>query len=245
MIRAIIVDDELKSIENLIWELGSFKEDIKVIQTFTNPKEAINFLRESTVDVIFLDIEMPSIDGFTLLDRLKNNDDFAVVFTTAYSEYALKAIRKGAYDYLLKPISNLQLKEAIERVKKRKSSTININKLENILVEFNNQQIKKRIGVHTDGCLNFIELNKIIYAEADGSYTRLVMEEEKDIILSKNLKDVTNMLGDKLFYRIHNSYVVNLQKIKKFFKTEAYLVMDNNKKIPVSRHKKNDLLNYF
>lgn len=244
MIRAIIVDDESKSIENLIWELGSFKDHIKVIQTFTCPKEAILFLEKNTIDTIFLDIEMPSMNGFTFLDKL-NSNDFAIVFTTAYSEHALRAIRKGAYDYLLKPISNSQLKEAIERIKKRKSPTINIDTLENILVDFNNKQTKKRIAVHTDGCLTFIELHKIIYAEADGSYTRLIIQGEKDIVLSKKLKDVTNMLGDKLFYRIHNSYVVNLQKIKKFFKTEAYLVMDNNKKIPVARHKKNDLLNHF
>jgi len=245
MIRAIIVDDESKSIENLIWELGSFKDDIKVIQTFTNPKEAILFLEKNTVEAIFLDIEMPSMNGFTFLDKLKSNSEFAIIFTTAYSEHALKAIRKGAYDYLLKPVSNSQLKEAIERVKKRKSPTINIDALEDILVDFNNQQTKKRIAVHTDGCLTFIELHKIIYAEADGSYTRLIIDGEKDIILSKKLKDVTNMLSDKLFYRIHNSYVVNLQRIKKFFKTEAYLVMDNNKKIPVARHKKNELLNHF
>ncbi|MDE1208275.1 LytR/AlgR family response regulator transcription factor [Tenacibaculum larymnensis] len=244
MIRAIIVDDESKSIENLIWELGSFKDHIKVIQTFTCPKEAILFLEKNTIDTIFLDIEMPSMNGFTFLDKL-NSNDFAIVFTTAYSEHALRAIRKGAYDYLLKPISNSQLKEAIERIKKRKSPTINIDTLENILVDFNNKQTKKRIAVHNDGCLTFIELHKIIYAEADGSYTRLIIQGEKDIVLSKKLKDVTNMLGDKLFYRIHNSYVVNLQKIKKFFKTEAYLVMDNNKKIPVARHKKNDLLNHF
>ncbi|MBE7629797.1 LytR/AlgR family response regulator transcription factor [Tenacibaculum piscium] len=244
MIRVIIVDDELKSIENLIWELGSFKDDIIVTQTFTEPKEAISFLKTNSIDAIFLDIEMPSMNGFTFLDKVKSND-FAIIFTTAYGEHALKAIRKGAYDYLLKPISNSQLKEAIERIKQRKSSAINIDAFEDFLLDYNNNQTKKKIAVHTDGCLTFIEVQKIIYAETDGSYTRLTIENQKDIFLSKNLKDVTSMLDTKLFYRTHNSYVVNLQKIKKFFKTEAYLIMDNNKKIPVARHKKNELLNHF
>ncbi|RKF03461.1 LytTR family two component transcriptional regulator [Tenacibaculum lutimaris] len=243
MIKAIIVDDESKSIENLIWELGSFKDDIKVLQTFTDPKEAILFLKSTKIDALFLDIEMPSMNGFTFLDKI--NNDFAVIFTTAYSEHALKAIRKGAYDYLLKPINHLHLKEAINRVKKRKISTVDLSAIEKILSNLNKQETKKRIAVYTDGCITFIELHKIIYAEADGSYTRLIIESEKEIMLSKKLKEVANLLDNNSFYRIHNSYIVNLHKIKKFFKTEAYLIMDNNKKIPVARHKKNELLNHF
>lgn len=244
MIRAIIVDDESKSIENLIWELGSFKSDIKIIQTFTEPKEAILFLEKNIVDAIFLDIEMPSMNGFTFLDKLKDND-FAIIFTTAYSEHALKAIRKGAYDYLLKPINHSHLKEAINRVKKRKLATVDLSDIEKVLSNLNKQETKKRVAVHTDGYMTFIELHKIIYAEADGSYTKLIIENEKEIMLSKKLKDVADLLGGNFFYRIHNSYIVNLHRIKKFFKTEAYLIMDNNKKIPVARHKKNELLNHF
>lgn len=243
MIHAIIIDDEPKSIQGLLWELGSFKSDITVVETFTNPEKAIDFLKENTVDAVFLDIEMPLMNGFTFLESF-NEINFSVIITTAYSEYALKAIKKEAHDYLLKPVNESHLKETIEKIKKRKSVASTSEKFEKILLDFNHKLSKKRISVSVDGCLLFIEPEKILYAEAEGSYTTLFIENEKGIVLSKKIKEVEEILQDsKIFFRIHNSFVVNLQKIKKFYKTDSYVVMQNNKKIPVSRSKKSDFLN--
>lgn len=244
MIKAILLDDENKSIEILMWELGSFKEDIEVLATFTDPEEALIFLKKNTVDVIFLDIEMPTMDGFTFIDQL-NNKDIAIVFVTAYSEHALRAIRKEAYDYLLKPINSNHLKESIEKIKKRKLSHGSIESLEKVLLNLSYPHVDKKIPIHTDGCLVFIESNKIIYAKADGSYTKLIIQGEKDLLISKKLKEIEEMIDSQNFYRVHHSYLVNLQKIKRFYKTEGYLIMDDASKIPVSRGKKNDFLNQF
>ena len=245
MIRAIIVDDESRSIRNLLWELGSFKNEIEVVDSFTEPEKALLFLQSHTVDVVFLDIEMPTMDGFMFLEQV-GDVHFSVVITTAYNEYALKALKKEAHDYLLKPINESHLKETIEKLKKRRKATDTSSQMfEKILVEFNEKLSNKRIAVSTDGCLIFIESQKIICAEADGSYTTLYVEGEKDILLSKKLGEVEKLLEGKNFYRIHNSYIVNLYKIKKFHKTDGYVIMENNKKIPVSRSKRIDFLSQF
>lgn len=241
MIRAIIVDDEAKSIQGLLWELASFKDEVTILETFTEPKEALSFLKTNSIDAIFLDIEMPSMDGFSFLDAV-DIINFSVIITTAYSEYALKAIKKEAHDYLLKPVNESHLKETIKRIKKRKSYGTTSEKFEQILVDFNNKLSKKRISISVDGCLLFIEPEKILYAEAEGSYTTIFIENEKDIVLSKKIKEVEELLNNSCFFRIHNSYIVNLHKIKKFFKTDSYVMMENNKKIPVSRSKKSDFL---
>lgn len=242
MIRAIIVDDEPKSIQGLLWELGGFKEEITIIESFTNPKEALSFLKTNTIDAVFLDIEMPIMDGFSFLDAV-GEINFSVIITTAYNQYALKAIQKEAHDYLLKPVTETRLKEAIEKIKKRKQKSNTSEKFEQMLVHFNEKLSKKRIAINTDGCLLFIEPDKVMYAEAEGSYTTLFIENEKEIVVSKKMKDVAEMLNGSNFFRIHNSYIVNLYKIKKFLKTDSYVVMENGKKIPVSRSKKNDFLN--
>lgn len=245
MIRAIIVDDEPRAIRNLLWELGSFKNDITILESFNNPNEALEYLKSNTIDVLFLDVEMPIMDGFMFLEKLQSIN-FSIVFTTAYSEYALRAIKKEAHDYLLKPISEADLKETIEKLKKQKYQINNPSEIfERILVEFNDTLSTKRIAVHTDGCLIFIESQKIIYAQAEGSYTTLVVEDEKDILLSKKLGEVEKMLPEKAFYRVHNSYIVNMNKIKKFYKNDGYVILENNKKIPVSRSKRGDFLNQF
>lgn len=241
MIRAIIIDDEPKSIRGLIWELGSFKDEVLVVESFTEPKEALSFLENNTVDAVFLDIEMPTMDGFTFLDEV-DDINFSVIITTAYNEYALRALKKEAHDYLLKPINKNHLQEAIEKIKKRKAIGNIPEKFEKILIDFNNKLSKKKIAVNTDGCLLFVELERIICAEADGSYTTLFIEDEKDIVISKKIKEVEKMLESNVFFRVHNSFIVNLHKIKKFYRTDSYLVMENNKKVPVSRSKKEDFL---
>lgn len=244
MIRAIIVDDEPKSIRGLLWELGSFKDEIEVIDSFTQPEKALEFLQSHTVDAVFLDIEMPTMDGFTFLEKV-GEANFSVIITTAYSEYALKAIKKEAHDYLLKPVNEEHLKATIKRIKKRKKSALLPEAFEEMLVNFNKKLSNKKIAINTDGCLVFIESEKIISAKADGSYTLLYIENEKEILLSKKLGEVEKILEGGNFYRVHNSYIVNLYKIKRFHKTDGYITMENNQKIPVSRSKKVDFLNQF
>lgn len=244
MIRAIIIDDEPRAIQSLLWELASFKSEIAVIDSFTEPEEAIEFLKENKIDACFLDIEMPTMDGFSFLERIGNHD-FSVIITSAYDEYALKALKEEAHDYLLKPISNRHLRETIDKIKKQKSLNINSNFFEKMLLDFNDNLLHKRLSFNINGCLIFVDANKIVYAEAEGNYAVIYTDDNEKLILTQKLKEVEAMLNTKHFYRIHNSYIVNLSKIRKYIRNEGLVIMENNKEIPVSRSKKNDFISQF
>jgi two-component system LytT family response regulator len=241
MIRAVIVDDEQKAIDSLTWELAKFKDNIEIVKTFNKPEEAIQYLNSHTVDCLFLDINMPTMDGFQFLDKLSNRD-FAVVITTAYNEYALKALKHEAIDYLLKPIDSDDLKNTLNKIKKHNSNNIPLSKIEEVLVNFNKNFNQKRISINTDGKLVFLETDNIIFVESEGNYSTFVMADKQKIVVTKKLKEVNAILPENYFFRIHNSYIVNLNKIKEFIKNDGYVVMQSNDRIPVARQRKSDFL---
>ena len=244
MLKAVIIDDEPKAIQGLSWELSNFNEEIEIVATFTEPEKALHYLKSTAIDCLFLDVEMPTMDGFQFLEKL-DTKDFAVIITTAYNEYAIKALKKEAIDYLLKPIDTDDLKEAIVKIKKYNSRNVNADKFEKILLNFNDKLNHKKITINTDGKLVFLEPNDILYAESDGNYATLFLQNSKKIVLTKKLKEVGELLPDDSFFRIHNSFIINLNKIKEFLKTDGYVVLENNKKIPVSRQRKSDFLGKF
>ena len=244
MLKAVIIDDEPKAIQGLSWELSNFSDEIEVIATFTEPEKALYYIKSTAIDCLFLDVEMPTMDGFQFLEKL-DHKDFAVIITTAYNEYAIKALKKEAIDYLLKPIDSDDLKEAILKIKKYNSRVTNADKFEKILLNFNEKLSQKKITINTDGKLVFLEPDDILYAESDGNYATLFLRNNKQIVLTKKLKEVGELLPDDHFFRIHNSYIINLNKIKEFLKTDGYVVLENNKKIPVSRQRKSDFLGKF
>ena len=241
MIKAVIVDDEPKAIQSLTWELSNFKDDIEVIKTFTSPEDAIDYLDNSELDCLFLDIQMPTMDGFQFLGKLTNKD-FAVVITTAYNEFAIKALKHEAIDYLLKPIDSDDLKETIKKVKKHSSKKFNSNKIEEVLVNFNSKFNQKKITINTDGKLIFLDADDILFVESDGNYSTIVLEKDPKIVITKKLKEMSEVLPENQFFRIHNSYIINLKKIKEFIKSEGYVVMESNDRIPVARQRKSDFL---
>lgn len=241
MIKAVIVDDEPKAIQSLSWELSNFSDDIQIIETFSNPELAIDYIEEHDLDCLFLDIQMPTMDGFQFLDKLTNKD-FAIVITTAYNEYAIKALKHEAIDYLLKPIDSDDLEETIKKIKKFNSRLINSSKIEEVLQNFNTKFDKKKITINTDGKLLFLDAELIIFIESDGNYSTIYMEDGQKIVLTKKLKEVNAILPEHYFFRIHNSYIVNLNRIKEFIKNEGYVVMQSQHKIPVARQRRSDFL---
>lgn len=244
MLKAVIIDDEPKAIQGLTWELSNFGDEIEVIATFTEPEKALYYINSTDIDCLFLDVEMPTMDGFQFLEKL-DTKDFAIVITTAYNEYAIKALKKEAIDYLLKPIDSDDLKEALAKIKKYNSRVTNSDKFEKILLNFNEKLSHKKITINTDGKLVFLEPDDILYAESDGNYATLFLLNNKKIVLTKKLKEVGELLPEDSFFRIHNSFIINLNKIKEFLKTDGYVVLENNKKIPVSRQRKSDFLGKF
>jgi two-component system LytT family response regulator len=241
MLEAVIVDDEIKALQSLSWELTNFSDEINVSASFTNPFEALDYLRDHTPDCLFLDIEMPTMDGFQFIQKLTNKN-FPVVITTAYNQYAIKALKNEAIDYLLKPIDTDDLQATILKIKKYNAKNFTAERLEQILLNFNSRSLNKKITLNTDGKLLFLESDEILYAESDGNYSTIYLTDGQKIVLTKKLKEVNELLPSDSFFRIHNSYIINLNKIKEFLKTDGYVVLKSNHKIPVSRQKKSDFL---
>ncbi|MFL0139376.1 LytTR family DNA-binding domain-containing protein, partial [Tenacibaculum maritimum] len=204
MLRAVIVDDEPKAIQSLSWELSNFNKDVKVIETFTDEEEGISYLNKNEVDCLFLDIEMPTMDGFQLLERLTNKN-LAIVITTAYNEYAIKALKNEAIDYLLKPIDSDDLGETITKIKKFHNKTDNFQKFERILSSFSEKFNRRKIILSTDGKLIFLDDSEIIFVESDGNYCSIYTTNGKKIVVTKKLKEINSLLPEEHFFRIHNS----------------------------------------
>ena len=241
MIKAVIVDDEPKAIQSLCWELNHFSDDIEVINTFSSPEDAIEYLNHNTPDCLFLDIQMPTMDGFQFLEKL-NNDNFPVVITTAYNEFAIKALKHEAIDYLLKPIDSDDLEETIKKIKKYHSRVSNSLKIEEALSNFNTIHDQKKITINADGKLIFLNVDDLVFVESDGNYSTLVTTDGQKLLITKKLKEVNDILPEHYFFRIHNSYIINLSKIKEFIRKEGYVLMESNHKIPVARQRKSDFL---
>ena len=239
LLKVVILDDEPKAVESLKWELTTFCSNVEIVATFTNPLEAQPYLKQHDVDCIFLDIEMPQMDGFRFLDELPNRE-FAVIITTAYDQYALHAIKERALDYLLKPIDSDDLIEAVKRVEKHKKSVTINDTLEELLINLSNQNSNKgsRIGFSFDGKIIFLTSDEIMYCESDGNYTNIHLQKGKKLLISQTLKKVEEKLPKDTFYRVHNSFIINLNQVREYLKTDGYIVLMNEKKIPVSRNRK-------
>lgn len=237
MLQVILIDDEPKALKGLEWELVNNCEGVEIQGTFTDPEEALVYLRNHRPDVVFLDIQMPEMDGFQFLEHFEQRS-FSVVFVTAYDEYALKAIKENAKDYLLKPIDTEVLQETIQKLKFEKRQKPSIDILEEVLLE----ATPKRIAIPIDGKLLFFTPDEILYCESDGNYSRLFLTNQKTLFLSKKLKEMEDILPKKIFFRIHNSYIINLQKVREYLKKDYYVVLENGTKLPVSRYRKSNFL---
>jgi len=232
MLDIVIIDDDDKAIEVLEWELSKFADRINVCAKFTAALEGLDFIRNNKIDALFLDIQMPTLSGFDLL-KLLPEKNVKVIITSSYSTYGIKAVKEDVFDYLLKPIDSEDLIKTI--VKLEQSITHQTTKSIN---NFNNVYKGEKISLETEGKLILIPTNTISYVEADGNYVTFYLNTNKKIVASKRLKDICEMLDTTIFYRIHNSYLVNLTKIKEVIKNQNYIVLENNKKIPISRQRK-------
>lgn len=242
MIKAIIVDDELTAIRSLKWEIENFCNDIEVVDSFSNPLEAISAINYIKPDCVFLDIEMPEMDGFQLLEKLQFRD-FDLIITTAYDSYALKAFKESAIDYLLKPVDTDDLLKSVARIKISKSKNTLGKELYKVIENITPKSTFSKIMIPLAGKTIFVNPNEVIYCKSDGNYTEIFFKNAKKEVLAKKIKDVELILNHSLFYRVHNSYLINIQHIKEFVRSDGqYLVLENSVTIPVSRSKKSALL---
>lgn len=244
MVRAVIVDDESGAVESLKWEISQFCKEISVVEAFTDPLEAVSGINYLKPDCVFLDIEMPQLDGFQLLERLSFRN-FDLIFTTAYDSYALKAFKQDAIDYLLKPIDSDDLVKAVNKIKANKASD-NLGAEVKKALEMLDTRKRSKIALSFVDKTMFVKVEDILYCKSDGNYTHIFLTGGRKEMLSKKIKEVEAMIGNKNFFRTHNSYLVNLACVREFIKSDGqYLVLDDGSSVPVSRSRRSDLMQFL
>jgi two-component system LytT family response regulator len=243
MIKVLIIDDENHCIITLNHLLSTLKE-VNIVATTQDSTQAKELIEKHQPDIVFLDIEMPQLNGFDVLNQFETIP-FKVVFTTAYDQYAIKAIRLNALDYLLKPIDAHDIAAVIEKFKMNKMQ-ISKNQLTH-LQQFINGKMQDTIALSTQEGLLFVKIDEIMYFEASGCYTYIVMNDKSKHLASKTLANFEEVLLDNpIFFRAHKSNIVNLKFIKQYIRGEGgEIIMQDGNNIALSRNKKQEFLNLF
>ncbi len=242
MLTALIIDDEEKGRIVLKQKLAVHCPNVSVIGEADGGDSGKAMIETFRPDVVFLDIEMPGTNGFDMLNNL-NEKNFHLIFTTAYNQYAIKAIKFAAFDYLLKPIDIEELKAAISRIPNIKPNDVS-GQLEVLAINAQ-KNIKNfnRIAIPTLDGLSFFNTNELIHLDADSNYTLLYFTDDRKILASRTLKEFEDQLGEEQFIRLHNSHLVNINFISRYIKGEGgQVVLANGKVIDVSRRKKAELM---
>jgi two-component system, LytTR family, response regulator len=242
MLKAIIIDDEPYCCEVLAAMLDECCADVQVMGICNNGLDGLMQINKLSPDVVFLDVEMPKMNGFEMLEQLPSVN-FHLIFTTSYDQYALKAFRFSAVDYLLKPIDRHELQKAMQKVTQRSMPPLP-QQLEILMqkIHHTNSSVSK-IALPTMEGLQMIPIADIISCESDDNYTVFLLKNKRKIVVSSTLKEIEEILEDHHFIRVHRSYLVNLNEIEKYLKGEGgYLVMSDGSTVDVSRNKKEVLL---
>lgn len=242
MINALIIDDEPYCCEVLLMLLERHCPDVKVLAMCSSAMEGMKAIRELKPSLVFLDVEMPRMNGFEMLEQL-SVINFDLVFTTSYDQYALKAIRFSAIDYLLKPIDRAELEAAVKKVLNR-TSIPTAQQLEILLQKMNHTQTSiSRVAMPTMEGLLMVAIADIVACESDSNYTIVKLKDNQKIVVSRTLKEIEEMLEDHAFLRIHHSHLVNLNEVNRYVKGEGgYVVMTDGSNVDVSRSKKDNLV---
>lgn len=242
MLQTLIVDDEKRGRELLKMILATNCPEVKVIGEASNTKEAYQMILQSEPDLVLLDIEMPGGTGFDLLSKF-DEVNFDVIFITAFDQYAIKAIKFSAMDYILKPVDEEELIKAIKRAEENRNRKNNKEKVNTLISNVQKSSNHQKIGLTSGEGLEFIEIKNILRCEADGKYTSVFLTDGKKLLVSKNLKEFEDLLTEYNFFRTHHSHLVNLDCIKKYQSGRGgYVVMSDGSTITVSQRKKDDFL---
>jgi two-component system LytT family response regulator len=240
--KTIIIDDEKHCREVLSMLLQKHCPHIELIGSFSSGTEALEQIEQLQPELVLLDIEMPGMSGFEFLSACSRRS-FSVVFTTAYNEYAIQAIRHSALDYLLKPVDKDELKKAVERAGNEQAMRPE-KRIAQLLQSMQQGSEHKRFAVPTMEGLILINPEEIMYIKSDGPYSHFYFADGRHLLISKTLREAEETLPTHLFFRIHNSYMVNMQYVQKYLRGEGgEVVMRNGLQLPVSRNRKQEFLN--
>lgn len=242
MTSAIIIDDESKGRLALREKIAAYCPQIEVLAEASNGQEALLLIRHHHPQLIFLDIEMPRMNGFEMLNEISERH-FHIIFTTAYDQYAIKAIKYAAFDYLLKPIDIEELKTAITNIYARENSQVKrqVDLLHQHILQPKRQLSK--LAIPTQDGLMFYDINDIVHLEANSNYTNLYFSNKVKIIASKTLKEFEELLPDDIFFRTHNSFIINLKFVKRYIKGDGgQIELCTGTIVDLSRRKKEEFL---
>lgn len=240
--KAILVDDEHSAIQNLKTKLEKHCERIEVVEVFQSPEEALVSITTNPPDILFLDVQMPGMSGFELLNELKELQS-QVIFSTAYSEFALEAIKQNAVDYILKPVDNDELKKAVEKAivnieNEQHHQNEHLVKLINKIIEGDH-----KLKVPTQKGISFIPQEEIIHLEGYDGYTRIHLTNGSTVTSSYSLGKFTNFL-ENYFFKCHKSHIVNIKEVRAF-ENEGYVVMGEKYRVPITKTYKKAFLDLF
>ena len=246
MIRCILIDDESNSLEMMEWLLKTYSPQVKIEAMCNSASRGIEAINQYKPDIVFLDIEMPHMNGFDMLEQF-DKIFFDVVFCTAYDQFAIRAFRYSALNYLLKPVDPDDLKETMRRLEEKKSAPSR-DQID-LLLQNMRQAAKptvQRIALTANDGMIFVSTEDILYCQAESNYTSVVLKGGKKILVSKVLKDIDETLTGNDFFRVHNSFLINLNHIIKFVRGEGgYVVMDDGATIGISRSRRQDFMEQF
>jgi len=243
MIRTIIIEDEPVSREMLTLMLQRYKDDIEIIDTCSNPTDGIESIAKHQPDLIFLDIQMPKMNGFDMLKKIPSIN-FEVIFTTAFDQYAINAIRISALDYLLKPVDDEDLAIAIDKCKERIQSKKPGMQFENLFNNLiNKNPLDKTLALAASDGISFVKMCDILRVEANGRYAKFFLLNKETILVSKTLGDFEEILSANQFFRIHDSSIINLNHVKKYIRGDGgTVILSDNTELDVARRRKEDFI---
>lgn len=245
MIKAVLIDDETNALEMLEWLIKTYCPMVSIAAMCNSAEAGIAAIHKHRPDVIFLDIEMPRMNGFDMLEQF-DQLFFDVIFTTAYNKFAIKAFRYSALNYLLKPVDPEDLQATIKKLEEKKS-TVAKDQLNLLLENMKNiQNPVQRIALSTGDGLIFVNTAEIMYCQAESNYTNVVLTNKNKILVAKTLKDIDETLSGKDFFRVHNSYLINVNQIKKFVRGDGgYILMNDDTQITIARSKREEFFEMF
>lgn len=246
MIKAIAIDDEIHCQDTLSLLLKDFCPDVQIAELCRSAQKGMEAIEKHKPDLVFLDIEMPAMNGFEMLEQFEEIS-FAIIFTTSYDQYAIKAIRFSALDYLLKPIDPNELVSAIKKVQEQRHLPM-AEQFQILLKQIHGKNSGfNKIAVQTSEGFELIPADQVVYCEASDNYTYLFLKNKSKTIACRTLKEMEEQLQDfNFFVRVHHSYIVNLNEVTKYVRGEGgYLVMSEGSTVNVSRSRKESLMKWF
>lgn len=243
--RAIIIEDEILGIKSLSTLLKRYCPEVELIGTAMEVETGIQLIQEVKPELIFLDVQLQEGTAFEILKRI-NQLNFQLIFTTAFSQYAIKAIKFNALDYLLKPIDVDELKAAVAKAIQQGKPEQENPRIKNLINNSSKSKEDPILTLPTAESLEFIRISEISRCKAEGAYTLFFIQDGRQILVSKHIKVYESLLNDNSFYRPHQSHLINRNYLQKFVKGDGgYLLMQDGSSIPVSKHRRSDFLKWI